>query len=85
MVLWSRLVGRNRNKDPITALLERVPGRFCDTQGPGAMQRGRVKGRVIFLAAILSAAQARALEAALAPVAGGRAIRGAGSRTVRTG
>lgn len=33
----------------------------------------------------LSAAQARALTAALMPVAGGRAIRGAPSRTVRTG
>lgn len=33
----------------------------------------------------LSTAQARALEAALAPVARKRAIRGAGSRTVRTG
>jgi len=33
----------------------------------------------------LSAAQARSLTAALAPVAGGRAIRGAGSRTVRSG
>ena len=33
----------------------------------------------------LSAPQARALEAALAPVTRGRAIRGAASRTVRTG
>lgn len=33
----------------------------------------------------LSAAQARSLTAALAPVAGGRTIRGAGSRTVRSG
>jgi len=33
----------------------------------------------------LTAAQARALTAALAPVAEGRATRGAGSRTVRTG
>jgi DNA-binding MarR family transcriptional regulator len=32
-----------------------------------------------------SGAQARALEAALVPIAGGRAIRGAGSRTVRPG
>jgi DNA-binding MarR family transcriptional regulator len=33
----------------------------------------------------LTAAQARALTAALAPVAEGRALRGTGSRTVRTG